>query len=219
MILALLTSIWLGILTSISPCPLATNIAAVSFIGRKIDKPYYILLSGIIYTLGRTSFYAILGLILSYSMSLIPVVSDWLQNKMAYIAGPLLLVLGVIMLDIVKLNLPSFKMKEETQTKLDRLGLIGALLLGFLFASMLCPISAAFFFSNLIQSEGNILVLALYGIGTGLPVIGFALVLAFFAGKLSSIYNATTKFEKYARLLTAIIFITVGIYYTWRIFI
>lgn len=216
---ALFMALWLGIMTSISPCPLATNIAAVSFIGRKIGKPYYILLSGLIYTLGRTAFYTILGIVLSYSISSIPVVSDWLQTNMAYIAGPLLLILGFIMLDFIKLKLPQFKMTEKTQAKLDKLGLIGALFIGFLFAAMLCPVSAAFFFSNLIQSEGNVLVLALYGTGTGLPVVVFALILAFFTNKLSSVYNATKTFEKYARLLTAIIFIGVGLYYIGRVFL
>lgn len=216
--IALLSAVWLGILTSISPCPLASNIAAVSFIGRKIAKPYYVLLSGLLYTAGRSLFYTILGVVLSFSMQSIPAVSDWLQSNMAYVAGPLLIVLGFIMLDIFKLNLPKFSLSERTQGKMDRLGLLGALILGFLFAAMLCPVSAAFFFSNLIQSEGNVLVLALYGIGTGLPVVAFAVVLAFCAGKLSSVYNATKTFEKYARRITAAIFIVVGVYYLWRIF-
>lgn len=220
MILMALSALWLGILTSISPCPLTSNIAAVSYIGRKIGKPYYILLSGLFYTLGRSFFYTTLGVGLSYSLGSIPAVSDWLQTKMAYyIAGPLLILLGIVLLDIVKLNLPKFKLTEKSQNKLDRLGLFGASLIGFIFAAMLCPVSAAFFFSNLIQSDGSAFVIALYGLGTGLPVIVFALILAFFANKLSSSYNLTTTFEKYARRLTAIIFIGVGLYFIGRIFI
>jgi cytochrome c-type biogenesis protein len=216
--IAILYALWFGILTSISPCPLAGNIAAVSFIGRKVGKPYYVLLSGLMYTLGRAIFYTILGVILSFSMHSIPMVSNWLQTNMTYVAGPLLVFMGMIMLGVIDLHLPKFKMKEGGQSKLDKMGLRGALILGFLFASMLCPVSAAFFFSNLIQSQGNALVLATYGIGTGLPVMLFALVLAFFANKLSSVYKATTVFEKYARLITASIFIVVGVYYLWRMF-
>lgn len=215
----LLSAVWLGILTSISPCPLASNIAAVSFIGRKVGKPCYVLLSGIFYTIGRSLFYTLLGVVLSFSMQSIPAVSDWLQSNMAYIAGPLLIVLGFIMLDIINLNLPKFRLTEKTQRRMDKLGLLGALVIGFLFATMLCPVSAAFFFSNLIQSEGNIFVLILYGLGTGLPVVAFAVVLAFCANKLSSIYKATTAFEKYARRITAAIFIVVGFYYIGRTFV
>lgn len=216
--IAVLYALWLGILTSISPCTMAGNIAAVSFIGRKVGKPYYVFLSGLLYTLGRTVFYTLLGVILSFSMHSIPLVSNWLQTNMSYIAGPLLIILGLIAFGVIDLHLPKLKLKEKNQSKIDKMGLFGALIIGFFFAAMMCPISAAFFFSNLIQSQGNVIILATYGIGTGLPVILFALVLAFFANKLSSIYNATTIFEKYARLLTAAIFIIVGLYYLWRMF-
>lgn len=216
--IAILYALWLGILTSISPCPLAGNIAAVSFIGRKVGKPYYVLISGLLYTFGRTIFYTALGIILSLSLHSIPLVSNWLQINMNYIAGPLLIIIGLIMLNVINLHLPKFRLKEHGQNKIDKIGLFGAVVIGFLFAAMLCPISAAFFFSNLIQSAGNPLVLGAYGIGTGMPVILFALVLAFFANKLSSVYNATTLFEKYARFLTAGIFIIVGLYYLWKIF-
>ncbi len=209
----ILVACWLGILTSISPCPLGCNIAAVSFLGRKISNPLWVLTNAAAYTLGRAFFYTITGVILSYFLTSIPVVSDFLQTKMIYIASPLMIILGLILLDVIKFRLPSFSIKEKTKDKLDKKGFVGALLLGFLFASMLCPVSAAFFFSNLIQSNGNPIVLLVYGIGTGLPVLFFAFVLAFFANKLGNYYKKITTFEKYARKLTAVIFILVGIYY------
>lgn len=209
---ALLMAVWFGILTSISPCPLATNIAAVSFLSKKISRPSFVLLNGMIYTLGRAAFYTLLGVILSYFLSSIPIVSDFLQTKMSYIAGPIMIILGILLLDIISLKLPSFQLKEQSKEKLDKMGFIGSFAIGFLFASMLCPVSAAFFFSNLLQSNGNVFVLILYGFGTGLPVLLFAFVLAFCAEKISSLYKATTTFETYARKITAIIFIGVGIY-------
>lgn len=212
----LMMSLWFGILTSISPCPLTTNIAAVSFLSKKIAKPYFVLLSGLFYTIGRTAFYTILGVVLSYFLNMIPAVSDFLQTKISYIAGPIMIVLGIVLLDIIKIKIPSFNVKEKTQKKLDKSGLLGSFAIGFLFAMMLCPVSAAFFFSNLIQSGGNVFVLVLYGIGTGLPVLVFAFVLSFCAEKISKIYKMTTTFEKYARLLTAYIFIIVGFYYILR---
>lgn len=214
--IAILYALWLGILTSISPCPLASNIAAVSFIGRKVSKPYYVLCSGLLYTIGRTIFYTLLGVVLSFSLHSIPMVSNWLQTNMSYIAGPLLIIFGLMMFEIINFKLPKLKLHVQHQNKIDKMGLFGSFIIGFLFAAMICPVSAAFFFSNLIQSQGNIFVLAAYGIGTGMPVILFALVLAFFVNKLSFIYKATLTFEKYARLLTASIFIIVGLYYLWR---
>ncbi len=212
----LLMSLWFGILTSVSPCPLATNIAAVSFCSKRIAKPYVVLLSGLFYTIGRTAFYTSLGIFLSYFLNMIPLVSDFLQTKMAYISGPIMIILGVVLLDIVKIKLPSFNMAEKTQNRFNQSGLLGSFALGFLFAMMLCPVSAAFFFSNLIQSGGNPFVLMSYGVGTGIPVLVFAFVLSFCAEKISQIYKMTTTFEKYARLMTACIFIIVGFYYILR---
>ncbi|MCM1322665.1 MAG: aromatic aminobenezylarsenical efflux permease ArsG family transporter [Acetobacter sp.] len=216
MIQMLLMAVWFGILTSVSPCPLATNIAAVSFLGKKISKSYIVLLNGVFYTIGRAIFYTAVGSFLAYFLNVIPKVSDFLQTKAAYIVGPIMVILGIVLLDVVKIKLPSFQMNVETQNKFDKIGFLGAFLLGFLFASMLCPVSAAFFFSNLIQSGGNFWVLFLYGIGTGLPVLFFAVILAFCAERISRLYQATTIFEKYARRLTAVIFISVGIYYILR---
>lgn len=212
----LLTSLWFGILTSISPCPLATNIAAVSFIGKKINKPYYVLLSGLFYTFGRTFLYVILGIVVSKTMQSIPIVSDFLQNKMMYFAAPIMIIIGVILLDIIKVNLPDIKLINFSSNKLEKMGLIGALFMGMLFAATFCPVSAALFFSNLITSQGSISALFFYGIGTGIPVLFFAFILAFVVNKISAIYKVTAKFEKIARIITGIIFIIVGLFYIGR---
>lgn len=209
----LLSSLWFGILTSISPCPLATNIAAVSFVGKKVGKPYYVLLSGFIYTLGRTLLYTALGFSLSFSMTAIPTVSHFLQTQMVYVVGPILILVGLIMLEIIPIKLPSFSMKDSSKERLDKLGLLGAFLLGVIFAAAFCPVSAALFFGNLVQNKGNILSLLLYGIGTGLPVLGLSFILAFSVKSLGSAYNKIVLFEKYARKITAIIFIVAGVYY------
>lgn len=207
-----LMAVWFGILTSISPSPLTSNIAAVSFLSKKFSQPTAVLLNGTLYTLGRVVFYMLLGVILSYFLSSIPVVSDFLQTKMSYIAGPIMIILGLSLLDITNIKLPSFQIKEQSKEKLDKMGFIGSFAIGFLFASMLCPVSATFFFSNLLQSQGNVFVLILYGLGTGLPVLIFAFILAFCVEKISSLYKAATTFENYARKLTAVIFIGAGIY-------
>lgn len=213
--IVILTSLWLGILTSISPCPLATNIAAISFIGKRINKPYYVLLSGLFYTMGRTLLYIILGIVISKTMQSIPIVSDFLQNKMMYFAAPVMIIIGVFLLDIIKIKLPDIKLMNFSSNKLEKMGLIGSLFMGILFAATFCPVSAALFFSNLITSQGSIFSLFLYGIGTGIPVLFFAFILAFVVNKISTIYKVTAKIEKIARIVTGIIFIIVGLYYIY----
>lgn len=216
MILAL-TSLWLGLLTSISPCPLATNIAAVSFVGKRVDNPLYVLLNGLVYTFGRTFFYVVLGLVLSSAMQNIPPVSNFLQSKMMWVVAPMMIIIGLVMLKIIPLKLPNRQMGQKSSVKLAEYGLVGSFLLGLIFASTLCAVSAALFFSNLISSQGSFIGMMMYGIGTGLPVMIFAFVLAFSINKIGSVYKATAIIEKYARTFTAVLFVGVGIYYLWSI--
>jgi len=218
--LLLLSALWLGILTSLSPCSLATNIAAISFVGRRVERPLYVLASGLAYTLGRTLFYTILGVALSMAMHSIPMVSDFLQTKMTYFLGPLMIVVGAVLLWLSLA--PSRKscatgLAGAREEKFAKFGLWGAFLLGLLFASALCPFSAALFFSNLIKSNGNIPALVLYGIGTGLPVLAFSFALAFFTDKISHVFAAAATSERVARILTAVVFIIAGLYSLWRI--
>lgn len=215
-LLIILTALWLGILTSISPCPLASNIAAISFIGSRIGAPRYVLTSGLVYTLGRTVFYTALGVSLSFVMHTIPAVSDFLQTKATLIIAPAIIAAGIVLLDILPIKLPALKLTGINEKRLSRFGLPGSFLIGFFFASALCPVSAALFFSNLVNAKGSVLALILYGIGTGLPVLALSAALAFFTGKIAAFYNATAAFEKKARLLTAVIFIALGIYSLWN---
>lgn len=211
--LAVFSSLWMGILTSISPCPLATNIAAVSFLGQRVDSPRHVLCSGLAYTLGRTFFYTLLGLVLSYSLDAIPGVSMFLQQHANYVLGPLLVVIGLILLRIIKLPRRSSKLSEHQKERLKAWGWLGAFLLGIIFAAALCPVSAALFFGNLMQNEGSILALFLFGVGTGLPVLVFACVIAFSVNQLGRIFHAVSVFEKWARIITGVVFIGAGIYY------
>lgn len=209
----LLSSLWLGILTSISPCPLVSNIAAVSYIGQKVGSPYYVLLSGLVYTLGRTTLYTALGILLSLSLSSIPGVSHFLQTKMPYVIGPVLILVGLLILDIIRLKLPTFSISQNSQKKMESRGLAGVFMLGFLFALALCPVSAALFLGNLIKTKGDIPSLILYGIGTGLPVLGLAFVLAFSMNSIATIHSNILAFEQWARKITGLIFIGGGLYY------
>jgi len=213
------SALWLGILTSISPCPLATNVAAISFLSKKITHPFFVLLSGIAYTVGRMATYAILGFILINSILGIPEVAQFLQKYMVKALGPTLIVTGLILLDVIKINLPGLSLSQKHHNKLAEAGAPGAFLLGVVFALAFCPVSAALFFGSLIplalQSKFGVTLPFVYGIGTGLPVLVFAVAIAAGITSLSHWFNKIGKIELYARKITGAVFILAGIYYVF----
>jgi len=216
-ILILFSALWLGILTSISPCPLATNIAAMSYIGKRVDSPLKVCFAGLLYTLGRTLAYIILGIIIVAGLLSIPTVANFLQEYMNIALGPILIIVGILLLELIKFNIPSIG-SEKLQNKAQELGIWGAGLLGILFALSFCPVSAALFFGSLIplsmQHKSMFIFPSLYGIGTALPVILFAFVIALSIGSVGKFYNKITQFEWWTRRITGIIFTLTGIYFS-----
>jgi len=215
--LAAFSAVWLGILTSISPCPLATNVAAISYVSRRVDKPGKVLLHGLLYIAGRTLTYAVLGILLVSSLLSAPAISHVLQKYMHLALGPILILVGMVLLELISFPLPSFG-GGKMQARIDALGAWGALLLGILFALSFCPVSAALFFGSLlplaVQHKSGIVLPVLYGIATGLPVALFSLFIAFGLQRLAEAYKALTGFELWARRLTGILFIGIGLYYS-----
>jgi cytochrome c biogenesis protein CcdA len=218
--LAVGSALWLGILTSISPCPLATNIAAVSYVGRRIGSARAILASGALYTAGRTIAYVALGAAAVWSLMSMVEVSAFLQGSAHRLLGPLLIVLGLLLLGVIRPSAPGFGVSDRLRQRVDRWGLWGAGLLGIVFALAFCPLSAGLFFGGLVPlavDHGSPLLLpALYGVGTALPVAGFAVLLAAGVGWLDLALAKVQVFERWARRGTAIIIIGVGIYETLR---
>ena len=212
------SALWLGILTSISPCPLATNIAAISFVGRKVDKPGYALCTGILYTIGRTITYIVLGVILVSSMLSMPVVSHWLQKYMHKLLGPILILVAMLLLDMLQFTGKGSNLGQWCQQRAEKFGLGGALFLGLVFALSFCPVSAALFFGSLIplsikHSSGIVLPL-IYGIGTALPVFVFGLLISFSAGAMAKAFHKVSQFELWARRITGAVFLVIGVYFT-----
>ncbi|MGA2325490.1 MAG: aromatic aminobenezylarsenical efflux permease ArsG family transporter [Bryobacteraceae bacterium] len=211
------SAMWLGILTSISPCPLATNVAAMSFIGKSLSSPRRVLLTGLLYTLGRTIAYAALAALLIASVFAIPDVSFFLEMHMNKLLGPLLIVVGLLLLDLVPLGFPGSCVIDSIERRFRRSGLWGAGALGMLFALSFCPVSAALFFGSLIPlavKQGSVIGLpSIYGVGTGLPVFGFAVLIALGAQWVSKAFKRVAQFEKWARRITAAVFIVVGVRY------
>lgn len=215
--LAALSALWLGILTSISPCPLATNIAAVSFISRRIGRARAVFLTGLLYTVGRILTYVILGILLVTSVLSVPQVSYLLQKYMNKILGPILIFVGMILLELIHINVLGSGLSEKMQKRVELCGIWGAGLLGIIFALSFCPISAALFFGSLlplsVKYESSFLLPALYGLGTGLPVFLFAVLIAFGAQSVGKAFNKLTQIEWWVRRITGVIFVLIGIYF------
>ena len=210
------TAVWLGILTAISPCPLATNLAAVSFIGRDVGRPGRVVVSGLAYALGRSFAYVGIAALVVASVLTIPGVSWFLQEQANRVLGPLLIVIGIVVLGWIRIPMPSARIGEALQKRAATGGILGAGLLGMLFALSFCPVSAGLFFGSLIPLSVNarspVALPALFGIGTGLPVLACAIPIALGAGFVGRAFDALTGIERWARPVTGAIFILAGIY-------
>ena len=210
------TAVWLGILTSISPCPLATNIAAISYISRNVHKTFLSILTGLFYAFGRTLVYVVLGCILISGAQSVPSISMFLQQKMKIFMGGFLIIIGIILLDVIKFVFSGTSISLDMQKKLAKGGLWGAFLLGVVFALSFCPVSAALFFGSTfglaMQHESRFIIPFLYGIGTAAPVVGFAIVVTYSAHAVGNIFHKIISYEKWARKISGIVFIGAGIY-------
>ncbi|MFP4481811.1 MAG: aromatic aminobenezylarsenical efflux permease ArsG family transporter [Thermovirgaceae bacterium] len=222
--LSALSALWIGILASVSPCPLASNIAAFSFIEKDCGDNRSVLASGGAYVLGRMFTFSVLGALIVNGIMAIPSVSMALQRHMNMFLGPVLLVVAVFVLDL--LELPSFSLTKRLRRKALFKGPGGAFVMGIVFALALCPVSAALFFGGLIPlatKEGSPLLLpALFGIGTALPVSLLAISLSLGVTALSGSAASLHIIQEKIRTVTGILLIGMGLYfsffYTFRIF-
>lgn len=204
-------------MTAISPCPLATNITATAFISKNISSKRKVFLSGLLYSLGRGFSYTAIGLILYFGASKFHIARFFNQNGEKYL-GPLLIIIGLIMLNIINLNfLGKLNFQEKLSEKFKDKGLLGSFLIGIIFALAFCPYSGALFFGMLIPmtiaSVDGLYLPIVFAFGTGLPVILFTYLLAFTAGKVGVFYNRITKVEKVMRTIAGVVFIITGLYY------
>ncbi|MBC2714804.1 MAG: sulfite exporter TauE/SafE family protein [Desulfobacteraceae bacterium] len=213
----ILSVIWLGILTSISPCPLATNIAATTYIGKQIDSPYATILAASAYTIGRTFSYVLIATAIIAGLISIPGVANFLQTRMNQILGPILLVTGLFILELVPVMLPTVSINANLLKKLGNSGIGGAVALGFLFALTFCPVSAALFFGGVIplslEFKSRMLLPLFFGVGTAAPVIGFAVIIAYSTRFAGIFFNRLAVIEIWFRRITGVLFVIIGLYF------
>ncbi len=219
-----LTALLLGLLTAISPCPLATNIAAVGFISRNIENRKRVFINGLLYTLGRVLSYTLLGVVLimilregSSMFGIQKTIGTWGE----LLIGPMLLIIGMFMLWGDRLNLPKFGFNGNAEG-LARKGGAGALLIGVLFALAFCPTSGVFYFGMLIPmsatATAGYLLPAVFAVATAIPVLVVAWILAFSVQQMSSFYGRIKTVQKWLNVIVGILFIVIGIYYCFVMF-
>ena len=215
-----LTAFLLGLITAISPCPLATNIAAIGYIGKEMENRKWIFFNGLLYTLGRILAYTILGIvvisILREGASIFGV-QKFVAKYGEMIIGPALLLIGLYMLFGHKLRLPSFGFSGKGGEKIAKNGSWGAFLLGVLFAMAFCPSSGIFYFGMLIPmsatATGGYFLPIIYAIATSLPVIIIAWVLAFGANQIGAVYGKIQMVQRWLNLIVGVLFVAIGVYY------
>jgi len=220
-----ITAFILGILTAVSPCPLATNITAIGFISKDIENHHRIFINGLLYTFGRIVSYTVLGFIL------IPILREGASMFMVQKAvskygemliAPTLIIIGIFMLDVIKLNLPKINIGGESLKKRSKGGW-GAMLLGILFALAFCPTSGVFYFGMLIPmsatTSAGYLLPIIFAVATAIPVLAVAWVLAFSVQQMGNFYGKIQKVQKWANLIVGVVFIIIGIYYCWIMYL
>lgn len=217
-----LTAIILGVMTAISPCPLATNISAIGFISRNIENRRRVFINGLVYTLGRAISYTGLALIIFFGASKMNI-SMIFQGWGEKLLGPVLILVGLLMLDVIKIKLPGLSGLTNKIGENSKGSYWGTLLLGMVFALAFCPYSGVLYFVMLIPmtvaSASGLYLPILFAIATGLPVIIFAWLLAYAVGNVGKLYNRIKLFELWFRRVVSVIFIAVGIYYILIFFI
>ncbi len=216
------TAIILGLMTAISPCPLATNISAIGFISRDLKDQKRVFINGLVYTLGRAISYTGLALIIFFGASKMNI-SMLFQGWGEKLLGPVMILIGLFMLDVIKLKLPGLSGLTDKIGERSKGSYLSTLLLGMVFALAFCPYSGVLYFVMLIPitvaSASGLYLPVLFAIATGLPVIIFAWLLAYAVGNVGKLYNQIKVFELWFRRVVSVIFIAVGVYYVVIFFI
>lgn len=217
-----LLALLLGIMTAISPCPLATNITAIGFISKDLENKKRIFYNGLWYTLGRAISYSALGVIIYFGASKFSIAKLFQSNGEKYL-GPLLILVGILMFDFIKIKFPGMRGLSERMENTGKKGSWwSALLLGIVFALAFCPYSGVLYFGMLmpitVASPSGLFLPLVFAIATGLPVIIVAYLLAFSISSIGGFYNKVKNFEKWFRRFVAVAFILVGFYYVYMFY-
>lgn len=218
LILAAGSALWLGILTSVSPCPLATNIAATTVLARRLGNTRRAAAGVLAYTLGRVGVYALLAGILFLGLASMPALSAFLRQEVLPLVGPVLILAGMVVLGWLPLPFDWKLGSAGAAERISKWGIAGEFALGGLFALSFCPVSAALFFGSLIPlaaaSSLSLGAVVLYGVGTALPVAVLSLMAVFSAEKAGYALQRVQRLQSGAVALTGAVLILIGCWLT-----
>lgn len=217
-----LSALVLGLMTAISPCPLATNITAVGFISKDIENRNRVFINGLLYTVGRAISYTAIALIIYLGADQFKF-GGFFQRYGEKVLGPLLILIGLFMLDVIKINFPGMSRLTSRMESKTRWGYLDSILLGMIFALAFCPYSGVLYFGMLVpmtvSSASGLYLPIVFALATGIPVIIFAWLLAYSIGSLGNAYHKVRNFEIWFRKVIAFLFFMVGIYYIFRVYL
>jgi hypothetical protein len=216
---AIVEALGLGIWTAVQPCPMATNIAAISYLGRRADSPRWVLLAGLLYALGQALVYVVLAIVLLGSLHTARV-SVFLQTNGNRLIGPVLVLLGMFFLELIPVIWPGPGVSEKMRKRVDALGVWAALPLGMFFALAFCPVSAAYFFITLFRLltsyDSRVVLPAVYGLGMALPVVVFSVMVALGARVVGKAFNVLTQTVWWMQRAAGVVCLAIGIHYSLK---
>jgi len=216
-----LTAFILGLMTTISPCPLCTNVTAIGFLSKNVSNKRQIILNGLMYALGKIIAFTGLAAIFTLGGSVLPT-QHFFETYGEMLLGPFLIIGGLFMLEFFKFHKHGSKHHESGSfsERIISKSVSGSakwsLFLGIIFSLAFCPYSGVLYFGGLIPltlaEPAGLLLAVIFAIGTGLPVIIVSWVLAYSFAGLGNFYDKIQVFEVWFRRVTAVIFILMGIY-------
>ncbi len=219
-----LTAFLLGLLTALSPCPLATNIAAIGYISKDVENRRTVFYKGVLYSLGRIAAYTLLGFVLVFLLrqgSSLFGIQQFIGKYGEMLIGPALLLTGLAMPFAHRLRMPTGGLGNADE-RIDKRSPWGAFWLGCLFALTFCPTSGVFYFGILIplsaSTAGGYALPALFAAATALPVLVVAWVLAFSFRRIGRVYGQMQSMQRWLGRIVACLFVLIGAYYCFTVY-
>ncbi len=216
----LISSLLLGLLTAIAPCPMTINITAVGFIGRDISHRERIFSNGIFYALGTIFSYTSLALVLYFGADQFRV-SQFFHRYSEWMIGPLLLLIGVYMIGVFRIDFPAWNRVAKKFENRQSFRAWDSFLLGMVLALAFCPYSGVLYFGMLVPlivTASAPWLSLIFSLAAAVPIILFAWLLAFTVSGVGKVFNSLKAFEFWFRKVVAALFICIGIYYIVVVF-
>jgi cytochrome c-type biogenesis protein len=216
-----LTAFILGLMTTISPCPLCTNVTAIGYLSKDVRSKRQIIQNGLMYSLGKIIAFTALAAVFVLGGSVLPT-QHFFETYGEMLLGPFLIIGGLFMLEFFKFHkhTSDHHSSESFSDKIINKSVAGSarwsLILGIIFSLAFCPYSGVLYFGGLIPltlaHSFGLIYAVVFAIGTSLPVLLISWVLAYSISGIGSFYDKIQVFETWFRRSTAVVFILMGIY-------